>query len=112
MNLLEILRSRIADLPDGDYLQGLNAVVRHIEVAGNHLERGRLSPEETAFTDAIYRTNQAFEGSLKEAFRVLAAKDPARETPNSIETYLQKENLLSDTIWSRSFSKSSYRQNR
>lgn len=45
--------------------------------------------DETAFTDAIYRTNQAFEGSLKEAYRVLAGKDPNEVRPCDIEKYLK-----------------------
>jgi len=94
MNLLKILRSRVDDLPDGDYMQGLKAVLQHIEVAGRHLGRGQESTDDTAFTDAIYRTNQAFEGSLKEAFRVLAGRDPAGESPYNIENYLQEQNFL------------------
>jgi len=94
MNLLEILRSRVNDLPDGDYMQGLKAVLQHIEVASRHLERGQADADDTAFTDAIYRTNQAFEGSLKEAYRVLTAKDPAGESPYNIENYLQQQNVL------------------
>lgn len=94
MNLLEILRSRVNGLQEGDYLLGLKAVLQHIEVAGRHHARGQVDADETAFTDAIYRTNQAFEGSLKEAFRVLAAKDPSGETPFNIENYLQQQNVL------------------
>lgn len=94
MNLLEILRSRVDDLPDGDYMQGLKAVLRHIEVAGRHLERGQADADDTAFTDAIYRTNQAFEGSLKEAYRVLTDKDPDGKSPYNIENYLQQQNVL------------------
>lgn len=56
MNLLEILRSRVDDLPEGDYMQGLKAVLQHIEVASRHLERGQIDADDTAFTDAIYRT--------------------------------------------------------
>jgi hypothetical protein len=94
MNLLDLLKARIDTLPDGDYTLGLSSILQHIEVAENHLLRGQTNADETAFTDSIYRTNQAFEGSLKEAFRVLAQRDPSRETPNQIETYLQNENVL------------------
>jgi hypothetical protein len=94
MNIVEILRSRIDNLPDGNYMQGLKAVLQHIEVAGRHLERGHSDADDTAFTDAIYRTNQAFEGSLKEAFRVLTGSDPAGERPYDIENYLQQQNVL------------------
>jgi len=94
MNLLDILRARAGSLAEGDFTLGINAIVQHVDVATKHLLRGQESGDETAFTDAIYRTNQAFEGSLKEAYRVLAGKDPAHETPNNIESYLQQENLL------------------
>ncbi len=94
MNLLEILRKRVGDLPDGDYTQGLKSVLQHIEVATNHHERGQNSADDTAFTDAIYRTNQAFEGSLKEAYRVLADKNPSKKTPHQIEEYLENQETL------------------
>lgn len=94
MNLLSILRERIGAIPDGDYMQGLKSVLQHTEVAARHLERGQATLDETAFTDAIYRTNQAFEGSLKEAYRVLASKDPDRVRPFDIEEYFQKSGAL------------------
>ena len=101
MDLITILRSRIEGLPEGGYTQGLNAVVQHIEVAVRHLMRGQSTDDDTAFTDAIYRTNQAFEGSLKEAFRVLAARDPANERPFDIENYLQQQSVLRPRVLSQ-----------
>ena len=94
MDLLSVLRQRIEAVPAGDYSLGLRAVLQHIEVAVQHLERGTRTPDETAFTDAIYRTNQAFEGSLKEAYRVIAGKDPANVRPFDIETYFQEHSPL------------------
>lgn len=101
MNLLEILRKRVNDLPDGDYLQGLKSVIQHIEVATNHHQRGQCGADDNAFTDAIYRTNQAFEGSLKEVYRVLADKNPNKKTPNEIESYLETENKLRPRVLSQ-----------
>ena len=98
MNLLGILRARIDTLPDGNYILGLKAVLQHIEVAAKHLERGQSAIDETAFTDAIYRTNQAFEGSLKEAYRVLAHKDPNGVRPFDIENYFQQQDKLSSRV--------------
>jgi hypothetical protein len=74
MDLIEILRQRIESLAAGEHIIGFRAVLQHIVVAANHFARGQSSGDDTAFTDAIYRTNQAFEGSLKEAYRVLAGK--------------------------------------
>jgi len=45
-------------------------------------------------TDVIFRCNQAFEGSIKEAYRVLAGKDPKPKTPAEIEQFLASGNLL------------------
>lgn len=94
MDLIQIRSRRIDALPAGDYTPGLLAVLRHVQVASAHLSRGSQQDEETAFTDAIYRTNQAFEGSLKEAYRVLAAKDPSVVRPFDIENFFQKESVL------------------
>jgi hypothetical protein len=91
MDLFKTLRQKVDTLGEGDYLPGLRAILLHIETAHKHLERGQNNSEETAFTDAIYRTNQAFEGSIKEAYRVLAGKDPARQRPFDIEKYLEDE---------------------
>lgn len=101
MNLLEILATRVEDLPDGDYIQGLKSVIQHIAVANRHLQRGQENADDTAFTDAIYRTNQAFEGSLKEAYRVLTNQNPSVETPFNIEKYLRDQNILRPRVLSQ-----------
>lgn len=98
MDLISILRERTNALPPGGYSAGLKAVLHHIEVASSHLTRGTTYADESAFTDAIYRTNQAFEGSLKEAYRVLTGKEPDRLRPSDIETYLQNEGLLRQRV--------------
>ena len=80
MDLIAIIRKKIDRLDDGDHIAGLKAVLLHVETAVAHLQRGQDTSDDTAFTDAIYRTNQAFEGSLKEAYRVLAGKKPKKKT--------------------------------
>lgn len=94
MDLLQILRSRIDSLETGEYTPGLRAVLQHVQVASNHLSRGVASGDDAAFTDAIYRTNQAFEGSLKEAYRFLAGKDPSKVRPFDIENFFQSQAVL------------------
>lgn len=101
MNLLEILRRRVDSLTVGDHTPGLRAVVQHVHVAVAHLERGQQSSDETAFTDAIYRANQAFEGSLKEAYRVLAGKAPEKVRPFDIETFFQEKAALRPRVLSQ-----------
>ncbi|WP_166367044.1 hypothetical protein [Pseudomonas akapageensis] len=98
MHLIDTLRNKIGGLDDGDYMHGLRAVLRHIETAGRHLTRGQESDDDAAFTDAIYRTNQAFEGSVKEAYRVLAGKNPEHERPYDIELYLENNNVFRSRV--------------
>ena len=101
MDLLQILQSRLKKLPLGPYTGGLQSVIKHIQVALNHHNRGENKGEEDAFTDAIYRTNQAFEGSLKEAYRVLAGKDPEKVKPYEIENYFQDKSDLRQRVISQ-----------
>ncbi len=101
LDLLSILRSRISSLPDGDHMTGLKAILQHVEVAAKHLTRGQDTSDDTAFTDVIFRTNQAFEGALKEAYRVLAGKDPMGVRPFDIENYFQQHSVLRTRVLSQ-----------
>lgn len=101
MNLVDTLKKKIDVLDEGDYRPGLKAVLLHIETAFRHLSRGQESDDDTAFTDAIYRTNQAFEGSVKEAYRVLAGQDPERKRPYDIENYLEQNNIFRSRVLSQ-----------
>ncbi len=101
MDLVDTLRKKIEVLDNGDYVPGLAAVLLHIETAFRHLSRGQDTDDDTAFTDAIYRTNQAFEGSIKEAYRVLADQDPARKRPYDIENYLEQSNTFRSRVLSQ-----------
>jgi PD-(D/E)XK nuclease superfamily len=101
LDLLDLIRNKITALPDGQHQIGLLSVLRHIEAAYRHLARGQSTDDEGAFTDAIYRTNQAFEGSIKEAFRVLTDKDPQRKSPHEIEKYLEDEGVFRNRILSQ-----------
>ena len=94
MDLVDVLKKKIDVLDEGVHRPGLKAVLLHIETAFRHLSRGQDSDDDTAFTDAIYRTNQAFEGSVKEAYRVLTGHEPAKKRPYDIENYLEKNNIF------------------
>lgn len=94
MDLVATLREKISALADGPHVVGLRAVGRHVEAAFRHLERGKQNRDDSAFFDCILRSNHAFEGSLKEAYRVLAEKDPEHVRPFDIESYLEGNNLL------------------
>lgn len=101
MDLVDTLRNKIQVLGNEECVPGLKAVLLHIETAFRHLSRGQEQGEDTAFTDSIYRTNQAFEGSVKEAYRVLAGKDPDRKKPFEIERYLEKASVFRPRVLSQ-----------
>jgi hypothetical protein len=94
MDVQSILIGKVSKLPDGEHSEGLKAVLLHIESAVRHFRRGQQESDETYFTDAIYRCNQAFEGSIKEAYRVLASKNPDKITPAEIESFLASGDIL------------------
>lgn len=98
MDLLKILRSKIEALDQGTQAIGLTAVLTHVTVATKHLERGQSLKDDSAFTDAVYRCNQAFEGSIKEAYRVLAEKDPEKVRPHDIESYLETNQIFHSRV--------------
>jgi hypothetical protein len=94
MNTLDLLREK-ADRIDARLRKtGIFAVVRHIEMAERHFQRGKQTGDTDLFTDVVYRTNHAFEGILKEAYAILADKDPAKERPYDIENYLAEKNVF------------------
>jgi hypothetical protein len=99
LDLVDTLRKKIDALgTSGEFAHGLKSVLLHIETAFRHLSRGIDADDDTAFTDAIYRTNQAFEGSVKEAYRVLAGKDPSKTRPFDIETYLEGQQVFRNRV--------------
>lgn len=101
MDLLEIVRVQVNSLPGGPHQTGLKSVLRHIETAYRHLSRGQHDGDDSAYSDAIYRCNQAYEGSIKEAYRTLAEKDPQRARTFDIEQYLQQSNLFRPRVLSQ-----------
>jgi hypothetical protein len=53
------------------------------------------------YNDVVYRTNQAFEGALKEAYKVLGGKtdeETTRKTPNDIEKYFKENNVFKERV--------------
>lgn len=98
MDILEIIRRSINTLPEGPHMDGLQSVLRHIEIAYKHFGRAQTDNDDTAFTDAIYRTNQAFEGSIKEAYRVIEDKDPQTKSPWEIEQYFEKNKVFRERV--------------
>ncbi|UYY85600.1 hypothetical protein [Alcaligenes sp. SMD-FA] len=98
MDIVAILRKKVSILDLGEHSAGLKAMLSHIETAFRHLTRGKKDEDQTAFTDAIYRTNQAFEGAIKEAYRVLTNKNPDNIRPYDIELHFSKSGTFRQRV--------------
>src|SRR5882672_6015100 len=98
MNLLDELRRKIETFDTHYRKTGISAAIRHIEVGERYLEKGRTDEDPDFFNDVVYRTNQAFEGMLKEAYAVLADTEATKLSPYSIEKYLLDGKKLSERV--------------
>lgn len=98
MDIIAILREKISLLESGEHSAGLAATLSHIETAFRHLTRGQKKEDQTAFTDAVYRTNQAFEGAIKEAYRVLTKKNPENVRAYDIESHFSRSGTFRQRV--------------
>lgn len=99
MDLIGLIKSKCELLKNSDHYSGLESVLKHIVVAEKHLKNGK-DGDDDFFNDAIYRSNQAFEGLLKEAYRVLAGEDPDKKSPNDIEKYFETSKVIKPRVLS------------
>jgi len=97
MDLLRLLKEKAKYFTISEEDTGVSSVVSHIEIAERHYENGK-SGDDYLFNDVIYRTNQAFEGALKEAYRIIAGKDPDKLTPHRIEKYFTENDVLKERV--------------
>ena len=98
MDLLIEIKGKLSSLDGHTSREGVEAAVRHIDVAERWFGRGRKERDDDMFNDVIYRTNQAFEGMLKEAYSVLGGKDASGLTPFEIEKRLIDEEVFTGRI--------------
>ena len=97
MDLLKLLKDKAEYFSTSEQDRGISSVVSHIEIAERHYEGGK-SGDDYLFNDVVYRSNQAFEGALKEAYRIITGRDSSRITPHKIEKYLEQNNVLKERV--------------
>ena len=81
----------------------LSGLMVHLERAEYFYNEGRKKQDENFFTDVIYRTNQIYEGALREAYNVLselANKKINKKRINTvdIENYFIKHDILNKRV--------------
>ena len=94
MDFIEAIRDKRNEFESLRDPSGVDIVLRHLDVAERHFERARKAGDSDLFTDVIYRTNQVFEGILKELFIVLSGDEAHRLRPFDIETYLTQNSVF------------------
>ncbi len=98
MNIFDTISDQIVRIGQLADNHGLQSVLTHIERAGSLLETGKELQDDQYFNDVIYRTNQAYEGILKEAFEFLSKEEGNRKRLYDIEKYLSKEEVFSPRV--------------
>jgi len=93
--LIREKRNALLDMkPDSD----IESVLRHLQVAKTHFDRGRVDDDANLFTDAVYRTNQVFEGILKEIYEALTSNSASDLTPHKIEKHLERNDIFGHRV--------------
>jgi hypothetical protein len=97
LDLLKLLKGKAEHFSVSEEDRGVSSVVNHIGVAEKHFENGKLG-DDYLFNDVVYRSNQAFEGALKEAYRIITGNNPDNITPYKIEKYFEENAVLKDRV--------------
>ncbi|MFW9971932.1 MAG: hypothetical protein ACFFDF_17215 [Candidatus Odinarchaeota archaeon] len=98
MNLLKGIQDKTDVVNSYKNITVLNSIITHIQRAETYLNRGREEQEEDYFTDVIYRTNQAYEGILKESYKVFTGHDPSSKPLYKIEEYFDQNDIFNKRV--------------
>jgi hypothetical protein len=98
MDLLKLISDNSKGLSGSVFETGLAAVIRHLQRAEVYLMRGRDQDDQDFFNDVIYRTNQAYEGILKEAYELFTSRVGTRLRTADLEQHFAKESILSARV--------------
>jgi hypothetical protein len=97
MDLLKLIKEKADYFLNSTEDFGVASVIKHIEIAERHFEGGKAG-DEYLFNDVIYRSNQAFEGVLKEAHRILKGENSGDVSPYKIEKYFEENKILKERV--------------
>jgi len=97
LNLLKEIQDKIDIVNSYKSITVLNSIITHIQRAETYLNRGR-EEEEDYFTDVIYRTNHAYEGILKESYKVFTRQDHSNKDLHEIEEYFDQNNIFNKRV--------------
>ena len=99
MDILKDIEKQIESIKAEDNSAYLEQIYSHLDRAELYYKQGQN--DEQYFNDVIYRSNQAYEGALKESYKVLAGKtefELNKTTPHKIEAHLKDNNIFRDRV--------------
>jgi hypothetical protein len=99
MNTIELIKNQIGQIAKLEKSVFLDSIILHLERAEYYYSLGENDND--YYNDVVYRTNQAYEGALKEAYNVLADKSQSevtKETPYKIEKYLEDNSIFKERV--------------
>lgn len=99
MDILNLIQVQITEIRQNNPPDYLDAILVHLERAYLYYEKG--STDSYYYNDVVYRTNQAYEGSLREAYKVLYDKTSdqvAKKSPYEIEVYLKTDSVFKGRV--------------
>jgi hypothetical protein len=99
MDVLKLIEAQIKDINKAESSSFLSLIFNHLYRAEIYYQKGEKDAH--FCNDVVYRTNQAFEGALKEAYKVLGNKtdeEIIKKTPNDIEKYLKDNNIFKERV--------------
>jgi hypothetical protein len=99
MDIIKLIQSQVDRVKKVSSSEYVDLVLNHLERAELYLNLGK--EDEEYFNDVIYRTNQAFEGALKESYKVLGEKtdeEVVSLSPFKIESYLKEHSIFKERV--------------
>lgn len=101
MDTLNAIKEQITEIRELSSVTTLDKVLIHIERAEFFYQEGQAKNDENYFTDVIYRTNQAFEGSLRQSYMILAEKSESQANNKrtvDIEDFFANNEIFNERV--------------
>lgn len=101
MDILKSIKDQVKEIKKLSGKYSFEQIIIHIERAELYYLEGIKKNDDNFFTDVVYRTNQAFEGSLRQSYMVLANKTEKQTKSKrtfNIEEYFESNSIFNDRV--------------
>lgn len=101
MDILKSIKEQVKEIKRLSGKYSFEQIITHIERAELYYLEGIEKADDNFFTDVVYRANQAFEGSLRQSYMVLADKTEKQTSVKrtfDIEEYFESNFIFNDRV--------------